>query len=109
MDYHALLLIYSALLTTGVIMLLSSMGYPKESGVTKAEKTYRYRAISCLLINFWLLSRCCNPVLTGSSVHNQRIYIQMSVYYQVFHYLEDSGFLDLTSEIDLFCLHFVFT
>ena len=57
-----------------------------------------------------------NPVLTGSSVHNQRVErlwrdtyrCVISVYYQLFCYLEDSGKLDPCSELDLFCLHFVY-
>lgn len=57
-----------------------------------------------------------NPMLTGSSVHNQRIErlwrdtfrCVLSLYYQVFHYLEDEGKLDPDSDIDLFCLHFVY-
>ena len=63
-----------------------------------------------------LHSRCPNPVLTGSSVHNQRIErlwrdtyrCVLSLYYQVFYYLEDTGFLDPNNETDLFCLHFVY-
>lgn len=57
-----------------------------------------------------------NPVLTGSSVHNQWIErlwrdtfrCVLSLYYQVFHYLEGEGKLDPDSDIDLFCLHFVY-
>ena len=55
-------------------------------------------------------------MITGSSVHNQRIErlwrdvfrCVLSLYYQVFYYLEDCGKLDPVSEIDLFCLHFVY-
>ena len=57
-----------------------------------------------------------NPVLTGSSVHNQRIErlwrdtcrCALSLYYQIFYYLEDRGELDPDSELDLFCLHLVY-
>ena len=57
-----------------------------------------------------------NPVLTGSSVHNQRIErlwrdtfgCVLSLYYQVFHYLEGEGKLDPDSDVDMFCLHFVY-
>ena len=63
-----------------------------------------------------LHSQCPNPVLTGSSVHNQRVErlwpdtyrCVLSLYYQVFYYLEDTGFLDPNIEADLFCLHFVY-
>ena len=51
-----------------------------------------------------------NPVLTGSSVHNQCIEglwrdtfkCVLSLYYKVFHYLEGEGKLDPDYEIDLF-------
>ena len=57
-----------------------------------------------------------NPVLTGSSVHNQRVErlwrdtyrCVVSLYYQLFSYLEDTGRLDVDSEVDLFCLHSVY-
>ena len=63
-----------------------------------------------------LHGQCSNPVLTGSSVHNQRVErlwrdtyrCVLSVYYQVFYYLEDTHYLDQASDIDLFCLHFVY-
>lgn len=57
-----------------------------------------------------------NPMLTGSSTHNQRIErlwrdvyrCVISVYYQLFYYLEESGWLDPLSDVDLHCLHMVF-
>lgn len=55
-------------------------------------------------------------MLTGSSVHNQRVErlwrdtyrCAISLYYQIFYYLEDCGELDPDSELDLFCLHLVY-
>lgn len=55
-------------------------------------------------------------VLTGSSVHNQRIErlwrdVFTAVtgnYYKLFYALEGEGVLDHTNELDLFALHFVY-
>lgn len=55
-------------------------------------------------------------MITGRSVHNQRIerYWRdlfvgcVSVFYHLFYHMEDSGVLEATNTLDLFCLHFVF-
>ena len=54
--------------------------------------------------------------LTGSSVHNQRIERLWrdtfrcvgQLYYALFYEMEDSNLLSIDSDIDLFCLHYVF-
>lgn len=57
-----------------------------------------------------------NPVITVSSVHNQRIErlwrdvfrCVLTVFYQLFYYLEERGVLDPVSDTDLYCLHLVY-
>ena len=55
-------------------------------------------------------------MITGSSVHNQRIERLwrdvfagvISLYYNLFSHLERTGTLDVDNEIHLFCLHYVY-
>lgn len=61
-------------------------------------------------------SHHANSMLTGSSTHNQRIErlwrdvfrCAVTVYHQLFHYLEECGKLDPLSDTDLYCLHLVY-
>ena len=61
-------------------------------------------------------SRTHNPVIVGSSVHNVRIerlwrdtfHCVLSIFYQLFYFLEEQGKLDPLSEKDLYCLHYVY-
>ncbi|XP_028395042.1 uncharacterized protein LOC114519163 isoform X2 [Dendronephthya gigantea] len=54
--------------------------------------------------------------ITGPSVHNQRIerfwrdlFVGcLYIYYSVFFYMEEAGYLDLSNEVHMFCLHYVF-
>ena len=53
--------------------------------------------------------------ITGPSVHNQRIehlwrdvFVScLYIYYSGFQYLELSGYLDLSDNIHMFCLHYI--
>ena len=59
---------------------------------------------------------CWSAVITGSSVHNERIERLWrdvfrcvgSVFYEVFQSLAEEGRLDPLNEVDVYCLHFVY-
>ena len=57
-----------------------------------------------------------NSIITGSSVHNQRVeriwrdmhHCVTQLYYRLFYFLEQIGILDPTNELHLFALHHVY-
>ena len=57
-----------------------------------------------------------SSIITGSSVHNQRIgrlwrdvlRVVVTTYRDIFYYLESSEVLDPLNDVDIFCLHIVY-
>ena len=55
-------------------------------------------------------------MMTGSSVHNQRIerlwrdmhQCAIKLYYRLFYYLEEQGILDPNDDTDIYALHYVY-
>jgi hypothetical protein len=67
----------------------------------------------------WLLGHhgtISNPVLTGLSVHNQRIerlwrdarQSFVGIYHRLFYFMESQGILDPLNEVHMYALHFVY-
>ena len=58
----------------------------------------------------------CRAVVTGPTIHNQRIErlwrdfrrIVIQLYQRLFPHMEDSGMLDINNQVHLFCLHYIF-
>jgi hypothetical protein len=71
--------------------------------------------VAQFMLNFRGLGRSSH--ITGSSTRNQRIERLwrdvfencLSLYYNLFYFLEDQHVLDVECQIQLFCLHFIYT
>ena len=69
------------------------------------------------IADFMIEKRGPSGILTGKSVHNQRIERLwrdlyegvLDYYYQLFYYMEDQGILDVMNELHIFALHYVYT
>lgn len=69
------------------------------------------------IADFMIENRGPGGILTGKSVHNQRIVRLwrdlyegvLDHYHKLFYYIEDQGFLNIMNEIHIFALHNVYT
>ena len=82
----------------------------------RADKGVENRDVTWFMLTHPLRGPNRGSIIIGRSVHNQRkerlcrdVFVGiLSIYHRIFYQMEREGVLDPLSEIDLFCLHFVF-